>query len=82
MPKGKVLSERAELVKWISEKLQREPKMVGIRVAHLSLDDLYVIQSEFKDIDRRRGREAARKYLWWVTKTSKAGDYEDKPITK
>jgi hypothetical protein len=71
-PKGKVLSERAELVKWVSEKLQREPKMVGVRVAHLSLDHLYVIQSEYKDISRRRGNEAARRYLWAITRTNKA----------
>jgi len=69
LPKGKVLSERAELVKWLCEKLKKEPKVIGIRVAHLSLDHLYVIQSEYKDISRRRGVEAARKFLWAITRT-------------
>lgn len=71
LKKGKVLSERASLVQWFSETMERPPKIIGIRIAHLSLDQLYVIQSEYKDIKHRRGNLPAIKYLWAITKTVK-----------
>lgn len=72
-PGGKVIDERAELIQFLSKKMEREPKVVGIRAAHLTLDHLYVIQSEYKDIVNRRGLEAGRKYLWAITRTTAYG---------
>jgi len=71
LPKGRVLSERAETIKWFSEKMQRPPKLIGIRLAHLTQDHLYSIQSEYRDISNRRGSLPALKYLWAITKTTK-----------
>lgn len=71
LPKGRVLNERAELVEWFSRKMDRNPKQIAVRLAHLKLSDLYYMQSDYKDIQRRRGTEAAVKMLWAVTRTTK-----------
>lgn len=71
LPQGKVLNERAELVKWFSTKMQRKPQQIAVRLAHLTLSDLYYLQSDYKDIQRRRGTEAAVKMIWAVTRTTK-----------
>jgi len=71
-PGGKVLDERAELIKFFAEKLEREPKVVGIRLAHYTLSDLYALKSQYIDRLNRNGKEAARKHWWWQTKTQKA----------
>lgn len=71
LPKGRVLNERAELVKWFSSKMDRKPQQIGVRLAHLTLSDLYYMQSDYKDVQRRRGTEAAVKMLWAVTRTTK-----------
>ena len=71
LPKGKVLNERAELVKYFSEEMKREPKVTGIRLGHYTLDQLYALQSAYKDRLHRNGKETAIKYLWAVSRTSK-----------
>lgn len=71
LPKGRVLDERAELIKWFSTKMERKPQQIGVRLAHLTLSDLYYLQSDYKDIQRRRGTVAAVKMLWAVTRTTK-----------
>jgi hypothetical protein len=71
LPQGRVLNERAELLQWFVQKMQRSPKVIGVRLAHLTLSDLYYLQSDYKDIQRRRGTEAAVKMLWAVTRTTK-----------
>lgn len=71
-PKGKPLDERAELIRYFSEEFKREPRVVGVRLAHYKLDELYGLQSAYKDRLQRNGRDTARKYFWWVTKTKRA----------
>lgn len=69
-PKG-ALNERAELIKYFSEEMKREPKVTGIRLGHYTLDQLYALQSAYKDRLHRNGKETAIKYLWAVSRTSK-----------
>jgi len=69
-PKG-AMNERAELIKYFSEEMNREPKVVGIRLGHYKLDQLYALQSAFKDRLKRNGRETAMKYVWAITRTTK-----------
>ena len=69
LPGGKALDERSELVKYFSQKLERSPKIIGVRLAHYKLSDLYALKSSFNDRLKRNGREAAMKYWWWITKT-------------
>lgn len=71
LPKGKTLNERAELVQYFSEALNRPAKVVGIRLAHYTLEQLYGLKSAFKDRLQRNGKEAATKYLWAVSRTIK-----------
>ena len=70
-PKGKPMSERAGLIKYFVEELGKEPKVVGIRLAHYSLQDLYYLKSSVSDIVRRNGMTAGSKYFWWATRTEK-----------
>lgn len=70
-PGGKVLDERATLIKYFCDELKREPKVVGIRLAHYTLDQLYGLQSSYKDRLSRNGEETARKYWWAITRTTK-----------
>lgn len=72
LPKGRVLDERAELVKWFCNKMEREARQIGPRLAHLSVEHLYTIQSEYKDIVNRRGYVPGVKYLWAITRTELA----------
>ena len=68
---GKPLSERASLVEYFSGEFSRDPKVVAIRLSHYTLSDLYGLQSAYKDRLNRNGREAAIKYLWVVTRTTR-----------
>lgn len=69
LPKGKVLNERAELIAYFSKQLEREARVVAVRLGHYSLSDLYALQSAFKDRLNRNGKETARKYWWAITRT-------------
>lgn len=42
---------------------------MGIRLAHYSIDQLYALQSAYKDRLTRSGRSTADKYFWYITKT-------------
>lgn len=76
-PKPKATSERAECIRFFHERLKDKkgkpfsPRMLGVRLAHFSISELYAIQSVFKDISNRNGSTAAQKYFWWVSKTEK-----------
>lgn len=69
LPGGKHLDERSELVKYFAQKLERSPKIIGVRLAHYTLSDLYALKSSFNDRLQRNGKDTAHKYWWWVTKT-------------
>lgn len=69
---GKAISERAGLVKYFSESMGRPAQFVGVRMAHLSLDQLYGLQSAHKDRVNRNGDVAAARYWWFITRTTKA----------
>jgi hypothetical protein len=71
---GKPLNERSLLVKYFCDNLKRAPKYMGIRLAHYSIDQLYALQSAYKDRLTRSGRSTADKYFWYITKTV------DKPL--
>lgn len=65
---GKVLNERATLIGFFSTEMTRPAPQIGVRLAHYSLDDLYGLQSAFKDRLHRDGKEQAQKYFWWMTR--------------
>lgn len=69
LPQGKVLDERAELIKFFCDKLHRRPQQIGVRLAHYALSELYALQSGFKDRENRDGIATAQKWLMWVSKT-------------
>ncbi len=70
-PKGPT-SERATLVQYFSEQIERPVKMVGIRLSHYSLDHLYALKSAYTDRLKRNGKDTAQKYWWWSTRTQKS----------
>lgn len=77
-PKGKVLDERAELVKYFEGEINKSrgtrgnlsSKFFGTRLSHYSLSELYALQSGYKDRLKRDGRETADKYWWAITRTT------------
>lgn len=68
---GIAISERAGLIKYFSDKIERPAQFIGVRMAHYSLDQLYALQSVFKDRFERNGKDAAHKFWWFCTKTNK-----------
>jgi hypothetical protein len=66
---GKVLDERATLIKFFADEMHREPRHLGVRLHHYSLTDLYALKSTFLDRKNRNGIEPAHRYFWWITKT-------------
>ncbi len=70
--KGNPLSERASLLSYFVSELKREPKVLGIRLAHYTLDAMYALKSGYADRLRRDGHTAAAKWFWYVTRTSKS----------
>lgn len=73
----KPLDERATLIAYFVEQFHREPKVLGIRLSHCSLSDLYAIKSMFDDRLKRNGQDAAEKWFWWSTRTHKV----DAPVS-
>lgn len=71
---GKAISERAGLVKYFSESMGRPAQFVGVRMAHMSLDQLYSMKSQYEDRLKRNSKETASKWWWWVTRTIKTGE--------
>lgn len=67
--KGKLLSERSALTGYFATETGKDPKVIGIRLAHYSLDQLYGLQSGYKDRLNRNNREQANKWFWWTTRT-------------
>ena len=70
--KGKVESERSSAVRWFVEKTGRDPKYIAIRTAHFSLEQLYYLQSAWRDRENRDGVDTARKHFYYMIKTMKA----------
>jgi hypothetical protein len=71
--KGAVLSERASLVAYFEKEIQRAAKIIGVRLGHYSLSELYALRSQYKDRLDRDGKTAARKYWWAITRTTRTG---------
>lgn len=71
LPKGRVLDERAELIKFFVEQTGKKPMQTGVRLAHYSISELYALKSAYTDRLNRNGKETADKYYWWITKTHK-----------
>lgn len=69
LPLGKVLNERAELIKFFCDKVHRKPQQLGTRLAHYTLSELYALKSAFTDREKRDGIVRAQKHFWWITKT-------------
>lgn len=66
------IGERASLIKFFSDQVEKSPKIVGIRLSHYSMDQLYALKSSYSDRLNRNGRVAARKYFFWQSKTALA----------
>lgn len=67
---GKAENERATLIRYFAEKLERTPKLMGIRLAHYDISLLYSLKSQLEDRARRDGNVPARKWLWYITRTT------------
>lgn len=73
----KINSERAELISFFVDNLKDkkgEPfkaKMIAIKLSHLSVSDIRYMISIFKDIEHRKGNDAAAKWFWWSIKPKK-----------
>lgn len=65
------LSERGELIKYFVEQTGKKPQQIAVRLAHYTMSELYALKSAYNDRLRRNGKEAAQKYWWWQTKTTK-----------
>lgn len=63
-------SERSVLVGFFAEQLAKTPRVIGIRLAHYSVPDLYSIKSAYNDRLNRNSKESADKWFWWSTKLS------------
>lgn len=70
-------SERSELIGWFANKLNAARlgkykalpvKVYAVRCAHLTLSDLYAIQTGIRDRERRGENWGA--YWWAITKTN------------
>ena len=73
---GKAESERSTLLRFFQDQKFKHKdgtlftgKELGMRCAHLTLRDLYHIQSVYKDIEHRQGREKAGAHFMSSTKT-------------
>lgn len=77
-------SERGELLQYFSKEVERPIKYIGVRLSHYTLDQLYGLQSTYKDRLVRpcgdclkQGATSAckhsvvtaQKFWWWTTKT-------------
>lgn len=71
-PQGKVESERSSVLRFFVDKTGRDAKYIAIRTAHFSLEQLYYLQSAWKDREHRDGVETARKHFYYMIKTQKA----------
>lgn len=65
----RVLDERATLIKYFVDEIKRPPQFIGVRLSHYTLDQLYALQSSYKDRLNRNNRETADKWWWFTTKT-------------
>jgi hypothetical protein len=79
------LDERATLIKYFCGETGKPAKRMGMRLSHIkSINDLYALQSQYKDRLRRpchtclsaggtgtceHSMDTARKYFYWATKT-------------
>lgn len=60
------LSERTELVKFFVQKTGKAPKVIAIKLSHLSVQDLYYMKSVYEDLERNG--KSAIKWFWWSLK--------------
>jgi hypothetical protein len=65
----KAINERAGLIKFFTEKTGKEAKVIGIRLAHYKIDELYALQSGYNDRVRTGNKETADKWFWFTTRT-------------
>lgn len=69
--KPKVKSERADLIGYFHSKLLNKdgqpfkPRVIAIKLAHLTLEDLYYLKSVSEDLLNRQGLTAMSKHFWW-----------------
>lgn len=71
LPEKSRKTERGELLKFFSQEVQRPIRLIGIRLSHYSIQDLYGLKSAYTDRLGRDGRDAANKNWWWTTRTEK-----------
>lgn len=69
---GRVMDERASLIGYFSEALERPVKQIAIRLAHYTISDLYALKSGWNDRLRTHGEISTRKWWWFVTRTKGA----------
>ena len=65
---GKPLNERATLIQYFSGEIRRNPKLLAIRTAHYTLDQLYALRSGYVD-RKRESLSKAQKWFWYITRT-------------
>lgn len=75
--KGTHRSERGDLIDFFhsqirDKKFKKYPiSRIAVKLSHLSVKDLYYLQSVFKDISVRKGIEGAQKFWWWSLRPKK-----------
>ena len=68
---GTPISERAGIVKYFADTFGLNGKRLAIKMSHIkNIDDLYYLQSDTKDIIKRKGLTAARKAMYARIRTN------------
>lgn len=77
--KGEPRNFQESVIQFFQENIKNRQKkkysfvFIKMRLAGCKTDlDFGHIQSNFKDIQNRRGNDAAQKYFWWATKGTDA----------
>jgi hypothetical protein len=75
-------TERGSLISYFATELEREVKFVAVRTSHYTMSELYSLKSSFSDRLNRNGKEAARKYFFWITRTKREDPAGAEPSPK
>lgn len=75
---GNPINERAALIGYFTDfdftgknGKSLDAQVIGVHLAHFSLDQLYALQAGFKDRIKTHGTVTARKWWWYASRTKK-----------
>lgn len=70
-------SERADLISFFVDNLRNKdnkpfkPRMIAIKLSHLTLQDIRYMISVYKDAQNRKGNDYAQRWFWFSLKSNK-----------